>query len=94
MSLLDIALAIMQFHGKRASEEHIQLFLIAYHQGNPLSQEEIAGVKYYIALHWAETAKFFAWRLAHNISANGDLDDNAQSLKEIRAELEQALSMI
>jgi hypothetical protein len=57
-----------------------------------VTAQEIAGVTAYAALHAAQIAKYFAWRLAHDVRlGESDPNGNARSLAEMRTELEQLL---
>jgi Ser/Thr protein kinase RdoA (MazF antagonist) len=64
--LFDVALALLWLFPKRrqASEE----FLHAYLAAAPTSGDELEGLPYYTALLWARQAKFFAYRVAANVT--------------------------
>jgi hypothetical protein len=72
-------------------EQHEQ-FLTTYLAAAPIQSGELAGLRQYAALHWAQLAKYFAWRLAHDVRlGDADPDGNARSLAEVRAALESLL---
>ena len=73
-------------------EAQRQQFYIAYLAESPVTAQEIAGVTAYAALHAAQIAKYFAWRLAHDVTrGESDPNGNAKSLAEMRTELELLL---
>jgi hypothetical protein len=75
----------------RVDTPHEQ-FLSAYLATAPIQPGELAGLQHYAALHWAQLAKYFAWRLAHNVTlGDDDPHANARSLAEIRSALEALL---
>ncbi|MEO7908263.1 MAG: phosphotransferase [Roseiflexaceae bacterium] len=90
--LFDVAIMLGGFPpGERIGEQHEQ-FLSAYLASAPIQPGELAGIRQYAALHWAQLAKYFAWRLAHDVKlGDADLDGNARSFAEIRAALESFL---
>lgn len=83
--LFDVAIMQDQFPAGEPREH----FLSAYLAAAPVQPGELAGLQHYAALHWAQIAKFFAWRVAHDVRlGDADPDGNARSLAEIRAALE------
>jgi Ser/Thr protein kinase RdoA (MazF antagonist) len=94
--LFDLAIVDEEFRGAGgAAEVQIQQFYSAYLAESPVTAQEVAGVTAYTALHTAQIAKYFAWRLAHNVTrGDDDPDGNARSLAEIRTELEQLLATL
>lgn len=91
--LFDIALVQQQFHGVGQQwQQQTDQFMQEYLREGPISLQEMVGAPYYLALHLAELAKFFAWRVAHNITQGDDEPDaNQRSLVEIQQALEHTL---
>lgn len=86
-------LAIMLDMIPRTAQAEKQQFLQPYLATGPIQPNELTGIRYYEALHWAQLAKYFAWRLAHNVTMGGhDPGSNTRSLAEIRAALECLVS--
>lgn len=88
--LFDVALTVLWLfpEGRRMHEE----FLQAYLAEAPISASELAGLNYYKALVWARQAKYFAYRVAANVTlGSSNPDGNDQSLTEARQELERLL---
>lgn len=86
--LFDLAIMIDEL--PRSDEVERQRFLQAYLSSSPIQPAELVGLRHYQALHWAQLAKYFAWRLAHDITMGDETPNaNADSLAEIRAELER-----
>lgn len=88
--LFDVALTVLWLfpEGKRMHEE----FLQAYLAEAPISVSELEGLRYYKALVWARQAKYFAYRVAANVTrGSSNPDGNEQSLTEARQELERLL---
>lgn len=85
--LFDVALTLLWLFpkGSQASEE----FLHAYLAAAPITSDELEGLPYYTALLWARQAKFFAYRVAGNVTL-GDPHPrrNVQRLVEARQALE------
>jgi Ser/Thr protein kinase RdoA (MazF antagonist) len=85
--LFDVALTLLWLFpkGNQASEE----FLHAYLAAAPITSDELEGLPYYTALLWARQAKFFAYRVAGNVTL-GDPHPrrNVQRLVEARQALE------
>jgi Ser/Thr protein kinase RdoA (MazF antagonist) len=88
--LYDVALAGEMFD--KVSKRQVEMFQASYLAESPVKPQEMEGVRHYPALNWALLAKFFAWRLAHNVT-HGDDDPtlNERSLLEIREALERML---
>lgn len=88
--LFDVALTMLWLfpQGSQTSEE----FLHAYLAAAPITSNELAGLSYYTALLWVRQAKYFAYRLAANVTL-GDphLRRNTQRLVEARQALEHLL---
>jgi Ser/Thr protein kinase RdoA (MazF antagonist) len=90
--LFDVAIMLDAFpQSEKIVEQHEQ-FLTTYLAAAPIQSGELAGLRQYAALHWAQLAKYFAWRLAHDVRlGDADPDGNARSLAEVRAALESLL---
>ncbi len=90
--LFDVAIALHQFARDGNGAEEGKTFLQAYAAAAPIHPAELAGVRHYEALHWAQLTKYFAWRVAHNVTM-GDRTPgaNERSLRELRDALEALL---
>jgi Ser/Thr protein kinase RdoA (MazF antagonist) len=89
--LFDIAMAIQAI--KRTDLQNPQSFIEAYLGTGPISRDELDGLPTYQALMWARTARFFAWRFAHNVnSGDSRSDGNAATLSEAKQHLERLLN--
>lgn len=87
--LFDVALAAELFS---FSTFQTDCFLQGYLAEAPIEPQELEGLKFYQALHHAQLAKFFAWRLAHQTTlGNPDPLANELALKENRMALEHLL---
>jgi Ser/Thr protein kinase RdoA (MazF antagonist) len=89
--LFDVALSVLWLfpEGSRLHEE----FLQAYLAEAPISASELEGLSYYKALVWARQAKYFAYRIAANVTlGSSNPGGNVQSLTEARQELERLLT--
>lgn len=83
--LFDVAIVLDECLGAKEKQQ----FLEAYLSTAPIQPHELDGIRQYKALHCAQLAKYFAWRLAHNVTMGDDTPNaNANSLAEIRAALE------
>jgi Ser/Thr protein kinase RdoA (MazF antagonist) len=91
--LFDLAIVGKELRGvSRAWESQLDLFYTAYLAESPVAAQEVAGVTAYAALHAAQIAKYFAWRLAHDVTrGESDPNGNTSGLAEMRTELEQLL---
>lgn len=91
--LFDVALSILWLfpEGSKAYDE----FLRAYLAIAPISAHELEGLNYYKALFWARQAKYFAYRVAANVTlGDANPDGNAKHLEESRQQLEHFLSAL
>ncbi|WP_201374615.1 phosphotransferase enzyme family protein [Ktedonobacter robiniae] len=87
--LFDVALATELFSFSQAQTDY---FLQSYLAKAPIEPQELEGLKYYQALRYAQLAKFFAWRLAHQATlGNPDPLANELALRENRMALEHLL---
>ncbi|GHO82390.1 hypothetical protein KSZ_03960 [Dictyobacter formicarum] len=90
--LFDVALTAEHFTSSQAQTDY---FLQSYLAEAPINPQELAGLQYYQALHSAQLAKLFAWRLAHQATlGNPDPLANEMALRENRMMLEQRLKDI
>lgn len=90
--LFDIAMMREEFPEADGTSDPQAEFLQAYLRSGPIHPDELAGLRQYAALHWAQITKYFAWRLAHNITqGDEDPDGNAHSLVVVRTALESLL---
>lgn len=86
--LFDVALAVEGFRGAGATQT--EELVASYLAEAPIAPREVRGLERYVALLWARQARYFAWRLVHDV-IRGDprADNNAQTLAEMRRKLEQ-----
>lgn len=91
--LFDVALTLLWLFpkGSQAFEE----FLHAYLAAAPIGRDELEGLPYYTALLWARQAKFFAYRVAANITlGDSHTRRNAQRLVQARQALEHFVASL
>jgi len=91
--LFDVALSMLWLfpEGSKASGE----FLRAYLAVAPISAQELRGLTYYKALVWARQAKYFAYRVAANVTlGDASPDGNAKNLARSQQELEHLLASL
>ncbi|MBO0782899.1 MAG: phosphotransferase, partial [Ktedonobacteraceae bacterium] len=88
--LFDVALSVLWFFPE-GSQSH-EAFLRAYLAEAPILASELEGLGYYKALVCARQAKYFAYRVAANVTLGGsDSDGNKRNLMEARQALERLL---
>lgn len=94
--LIDLALATTGFRTVTPHwQEQLQQFYHAYVPGAPIGAAEVAGVSLYAAMMAAERAKYFAWRVAHDVTlGDPDPEGNQRSLVHARRELETWLATL
>lgn len=91
--LFDLAIMLDQIPDAPQAGAARELFLRSYQAIAPLRPDELDGLRHYDALHWAQLARYFAWRLAHQVAlGDPDPEGNARSLAEVREALERALA--
>jgi Ser/Thr protein kinase RdoA (MazF antagonist) len=86
--LFDLALAVDQFReaGAAATDE----LIASYRAEAPITPEEMAGLDRYLTLLWARQARYFAWRLAHDVTqGEPDSAGREETLAAYRRALEQ-----
>ena len=91
--LFDVALSMHWLfpEGSMAYDEFLQAYLATA----PISVHELRGLLYYKALFWARQAKYFAYRIATNVTlGDKSLDGNARHLADARQELEHLLTSL
>ncbi|GCE09251.1 phosphotransferase enzyme family protein [Dictyobacter aurantiacus] len=85
--LFDVALNAEHFTSSQALTDK---FLRSYQAEAPIQPYELEGLQYYQALHSAQVAKFFAWRLTHQATLGyADPFTNERALQKNRMMLEQ-----
>lgn len=90
--LFDVAVMCDESLQAKGAGDPQARFLQAYLASGPIQPAELAGLRQYAALHWAQIAKYFAWRLFHQITlGDADPDGNALSVAETRMALESLL---
>ena len=89
--LFDVALTVEMF--EQAGIRRTDTLFNSYLTIAPVAPQELTGIACYIALLRARQAKYFAWRLAHNVT-RGDsiMGGNARRLATARRQLEESLN--
>lgn len=84
--LFDLALAWNLFKETRVHDLHE--LTESYLTISPMKRTEIKGLQYYIKLAWVRQAKWFAWRVIHNVIF-GDKNDqnNKNGLEKMKKKL-------
>lgn len=91
--LFDVALMCEEPPAAGGASDPQAQFLQAYLTSGLIQPGELAGLRQYAALHWAQIAKYFAWRLFHQITlGDPDPDANVRSVLDTRTALETLLS--
>jgi Ser/Thr protein kinase RdoA (MazF antagonist) len=86
--LFDLALAVHA--AQRAGHVDLTEFFAPYLTGAPMRPAELDGLRYYEALMWARSAKYFCYRLQHQVVLGDPRPGaNADSLARALAALER-----
>ena len=88
--LFDVALSLLWLFPESVAFGE---FLQAYLAVAPVSAQELQGLIYYKALLWARQSKYYAYRIAANVTlGNGSPEGNAKHLAQSRQKLEHLLA--